>query len=333
MISRRSCETPRLATRHHSKAAKHDYPDNLRLELNRSPTRPPGRNRIEIPKITKRTQSQHRSVLHKGCQLAYEIRGSGPPVVFIQGVGVHGSAWAPQFEALAARFQCLSFDNRGLGRSLPLGSVPLTIKQMAEDTLALMDAQGWASAHLVGHSMGGLVALEAALSARSRVQSLALLCSFPRGRDATRVTPGMVWTGLRTRIGTRAQRRKAFLEIVAPPDVRAANDPARLAADLAPLFGHDLADQPPVSMKQLSAMVRYDATPRLHELAGLPVLVVSAALDRIAPPEVGRGMAAAILGARFVEIPRASHGATILEAERINELLLDHLIRSDCAGT
>jgi pimeloyl-ACP methyl ester carboxylesterase len=240
---------------------------------------------------------------------------------------VHGVAWAPQIDALAAHFQCLSFDNRGLGLSQPLGA-SLRIAQMAEDTLALMDAQGWESAHLVGHSMGGLIALHAALSARARVQSLSLLSSFPRGRDATRLTPGMIWTGLRTRIGTRAQRRRAFLEIVAPPAIRKAADTARLAADLAPLFGHDLADQPAVTMKQLSAMVRYDARPRLHELAGLPVLVVSATLDRIVSPEVGRAMAAAIPGARFVEIPSASHGVAILEAGRINALLLDHLTQS-----
>jgi pimeloyl-ACP methyl ester carboxylesterase len=262
------------------------------------------------------------SVLHNGCQLTYESQGSGPPAVFIQGVGVHGGAWAPQINVLAAHYECLSFDNRGMGGSQPLGA-RLTIEQMAEDTLALMDAQGWESAHLVGHSMGGMIALHVALSARNRARSLSLLCSFPRGRDATRLTPGMFWTGLRTRIGTRPQRRKAFLEIVMPRAALEQSDSAGLAAKLAPLFGHDLADQPPVSMKQLSAMGRYDATPRLHELVGLPTLVVSATHDRIARPEVGRAMAAAIPGARFIEIPDASHGATIQHSERINALLLE----------
>ena len=93
---------------------------------------------------------------------------------------MHGGAWAPQIEALSGRFQCLSFDNRGLGQSQPLGA-RLTVEQMAEDALALMDAQGWASAHLIGHSMGGLIALQGALSARARVLSLSLLCTFARG--------------------------------------------------------------------------------------------------------------------------------------------------------
>ena len=117
-----------------------------------------------------------------------------------------------------------------------------------------------------------------------------------------------------------------------PPSALEASDTAGLAAKLAPLFGHDLADQPAVSMKQLSAMARYDATSRLGELAGLPTLVVSAEHDRIARPEIGRAMAAAISGARFVEIPGASHGVTILEAERINALLRDHLRQVDYTG-
>ena len=199
---------------------------------------------------------------------------------------------------------------------------------MAQVTLALREAQTWPSAHLVGHSMGGLIALHVALSACERVRSLSLLCSFLRGRDTLRLTPAMLRTGLRTRIGTKPHRRKAFLEIVMPPSALDRSDHARMASELAPLVGHDLAGQPPVSTKQLSALVRYDATPRLHQLAGLPTLVRSAAQDRIASPDVGRSMATAIPGARFIEIPDASHAATIQHAERVNALLLDHVRRS-----
>jgi pimeloyl-ACP methyl ester carboxylesterase len=67
--------------------------------------------------------------------------------------------------------------------------------KLGADTVALMDAQGWPWAHLIGHSMGGVIALEVALAARHRVRSLSLLCAFPWGRDATRLTPGMLWTG------------------------------------------------------------------------------------------------------------------------------------------
>src|SRR5262245_21861901 len=138
---------------------------------------------------------------HRGCRLAYAVSGQGPPVVFIQGTGVHGSGWGPQVEELAAHYQCLSFDNRAIGASQPMGA-KITVEQISEDARALMDAQGWKTAHIVGHSLGGLVALHLGLSARSRVRSLALLCSFSRGSDATSLSWQMFWLGLRTYLGT-----------------------------------------------------------------------------------------------------------------------------------
>lgn len=266
---------------------------------------------------------------HRGCSLAYEARGErGPAVLFIQGVGVHGGGWGPQVEALAGRYRCLTFDNRGMGRSQPLGG-PLAVEQMADDALALMDARGWEAAHVVGHSLGGLVAQHLAFAARPRVRSLALLCTFARGADATRPTAWMVWVGMQTRIGTRRMRRRAFLRLVVPPAALNGIDRDALAARLAALFGHDLGVQPAVAMKQLRAMGRYDATPRLGELAGLPTLVVAAESDRIAPPRVGRALAAGIPGARYVELADASHGVPLVEPERINALLLDHFARVD----
>ena len=151
---------------------------------------------------------------HRGCDLSYSVRGTGPAVLLIQGAGVHGSGWQPQVDELQDRYRCLSFDNRGIGRSQPIGS-RLTIEQMADDALALMDAEGWESAHVVGHSMGGPIALQLALAARGRVKSLSLLCTFGRGRDVTSPSAWMIWMGLRTRCGTRRMRRLAFLEMAA----------------------------------------------------------------------------------------------------------------------
>lgn len=266
------------------------------------------------------------SHLHKGCALAYEVRGSGPPVIFIQGLGIHGCAWAPQIDALAPHYECLSFDNRGLGLSQPRGAA-LTIEQMADDTLALMDARRWESAHVVGQSMGGLIAVHVALAARARVRSLSLLCSFPRGRDALPASLEMLRKWTQVRFGSKAQRRKALLEIMMPGAALASGDHDRLAAELATRFGHDLADHPPVATRQLFALIRYDATARLHELAGLPTLVLNGAHDGIAPPHFGRAIAAAIPGARFVEIPGASHAAAIRHAPHVNSLLLHHFSR------
>jgi pimeloyl-ACP methyl ester carboxylesterase len=261
---------------------------------------------------------------HRGCSLSWFIEGDGPPVMMIQGTGVGATGWRPQSEALSAHYRCLCFDNRGFGESQPFDGA-LTVEAMAEDALALMDAQGWRSAHVMGHSLGGLVAQYVAGKAPSRVRSLSLLCTFPSGAIPTRLTPWILAVGLRSRLGTRRMRRHAFLEMVLPPEELARADKDALAQRLSELFGHDLADQPPVVMHQFRAMQRGDATPFLRELGSIPTLVVSASQDRIAPPFGGRALAKGIPGARYVEFPGASHGVPIQLAERVNALLLEHL--------
>jgi pimeloyl-ACP methyl ester carboxylesterase len=268
-----------------------------------------------------------RSIEFRGCRLSYSLEGEGPPVILIQGVGVCGSGWTPQVQALRPHFQCLSFDNRGIGDSQPAG-VRITVPQMAEDAFRLMDDAGWDSAHVVGHSLGGPVSLEMALMRPDRVRSLSLLCTSARGADATRLTGRMLWLGLRSRVGTRRARRRAFLQLVMPPEALRTVDADALAAQLAPLFGHDLADQPPVSMQQLGALRAYDASSRLGHLVGMPALVMSAAHDPIAPPRFGRALAAGIAGARFVEFSDASHGLPLQHPERVNALLMEHLAGS-----
>jgi pimeloyl-ACP methyl ester carboxylesterase len=111
------------------------------------------------------------SISFQGCSLSFSEQGTGEPVVFIQGVGLHGEGWRPQTEVLQMAFRCVTFDNRGMGASQPLTG-KLTLEQMATDTLAVMDAAGIASAHLVGHSLGGCIAQQVALAFPSRVKSL-----------------------------------------------------------------------------------------------------------------------------------------------------------------
>ncbi len=74
-------------------------------------------------------------VEQQGCRLAATVSGSGPRVVFIQGVGLHGDGWLPQVSWLDRAFACMRFDNRGIGKSQPLGSA-LSVERMAEDVRA-----------------------------------------------------------------------------------------------------------------------------------------------------------------------------------------------------
>jgi pimeloyl-ACP methyl ester carboxylesterase len=261
---------------------------------------------------------------HVAAKIAYQTQGQGPPVLFIQGVGVPGCGWGPQVEGVAGRFCCAAFDHRGLGQSSAVKG-RLSVADLVGDTLALMDHLGWADAHLVGHSMGGVIAQQLALDARNRVRSLSLLCTFARGKDAARLSPWIAWVGLRTRVGSRSMRRRAFLEMILPRSQRRGADLEALATQHGAFFGRDLADQPPVVMKQLQALAGHDQSARLPELGGLPTLVVSGTEDRLALPTYGRALAGAISGARYVQFAGAAHGLPLARPAELNALLAEHL--------
>ena len=265
------------------------------------------------------------TIENNGCQLAFRLLGSGPPILFIQGVGVHGDGWAPQVDALSDRFTCLTFDNRGLGRSQPQATAKLSIDDMVADCLAIGDAVAWDRFHVVGHSMGGHIASALALATPDRVKSLALMCTSLRGKDMPPLTPSMLWTSLRSRVGPRRSRRSAFLEFVLPSSRLLNDDLVDWAGRLEDIFGHDLADTPPIVLDQVRAYRRHDPTPQLERLHGIPTLVVAAEEDPLAPPRLGRALAAAIPSARYVEVPDASHGVTVTHADEINALVAAHI--------
>ena len=259
----------------------------------------------------------------KDATIHYELQGQGEPVLFIQGCGVTGSGWDPQVMELSANFQCLTFDNRGIGRS-KTSDPALTVEKMAADALALMTAIGWESAHIVGHSLGGVIAQQLALDAPERVRSLSLLCTFSKGAEGARVTPSIAWMGLKTRLGTRAMRRRAFLRMLFPSEFLAGIRAEELASSLAPVIGRDLADWPPIVMKQLKALGKHDRTSELRKLMNIPTLVVSAEKDPIALTHYGRLLCLNIPGAGYLEIKGASHGVALQDPRLINNILADH---------
>lgn len=259
-------------------------------------------------------------VEHAGCALHAWRQGSGPPVLWIQGTGVGARGWAPQLDALAPRWEGLAWDHRGFGQSQPVGA-EVSVAQLAQDARVLLDAVGWERAHVVGHSLGGLVALELARQERARVRSLALLCTFATGAVPLRPSWSVLWPGLRSKIGSLRARRQAFLELVLTPDEHAAPDPDTRAELLGERFGHDLAQTPPVVMAQMRAMGRCDLSGVLPSLEGLPTLVLSAQHDRLAPPWAGEALAAGIPGARFVLLEGAAHAVPVTQPERVNAAL------------
>jgi 3-oxoadipate enol-lactonase len=255
--------------------------------------------------------------------VSYSRTGTGEPVLLIQGVGAVGNAWRPQIDALASRYSVITIDNRGIGAS-SITEGALTIESMADDAVAILDAEGIGRCHVVGHSMGGLIAMQIALTSPRRVKSLTLLCTFPDGRSGSRLTWNTFLTGVRTRLGTRRSRRNAFLSLVLSKAGMRRSVRDELAVRMTGLFARDLAEQPPIIMRQLRAMSRYDAKWRLRCLSSIRTLVVSGEEDRIAKPEYGWALALAIRSATYVELKGAAHAVPIESPQLINGLLLEH---------
>src|SRR4029077_21119 len=111
-------------------------------------------------------------------EMYYEEHGSGDPLLLVMGLAADSTAWMFQLPDFARHYRTIVFDNRGVGRSSkPAG--PYTIHQMADDAAGLLDALDVRRAHVVGVSMGGMIAQELALRHPARVRGLVLGCTFP----------------------------------------------------------------------------------------------------------------------------------------------------------
>jgi len=114
-----------------------------------------------------------------GLPIAFELRGTGTPIVLVAGTGYPGATWAPELvEPLAEHHAVLTFDHRGTGAT-PSTAGPYSTRGFATDALALIDALGLEAVHVVGHSMGGRVAQWMALDRPDRVRTIVLAATGP----------------------------------------------------------------------------------------------------------------------------------------------------------
>jgi len=261
--------------------------------------------------------------------LFYDTAGDkGPRVLLLQGVGAVGEGWRLQIDHLATDHRVAWLDNRGIGRSDPrCGEV--SIPAMASDGLALLDHLGWERAHIVGHSMGGILAQEMALRAPSRAQSLSLLSTLRRGRDVLRPSLSSMVGFVRMKLGSPRARWLAFCEMAFPRSWMRAQDPDLLLARVQASFCHDLIDSPPIMGKQLFALFRHTASDKLSALGEIPTLVLTGALDQVVPTAYSDDLAARVPGARLERLAEAGHGIILQCADEVNRLLRAHFARAE----
>lgn len=114
----------------------------------------------------------------KDVTLYYEVHGKGFPLLLIAGLGSDSSSWLGVIHKLSKNFQVIVFDNRGCGRS-DITCRKYTIRQMAQDTIKLLDFLKIEQTHILGHSMGGYIAQELAINYPDRVDKLILESTAP----------------------------------------------------------------------------------------------------------------------------------------------------------
>lgn len=260
-----------------------------------------------------------------GTWLRWQEHGDpdGEPVLLIMGLGGSSRAWWRLLPDLEAGRRLITFDNRGTGESSRVRGT-LSMRDMVEDAIAVMDGADLASAHVIGVSMGGMIAQNLALDHRDRVRSLLLGCTTPVGRAGLPPWRLLAATALRPAIGPR----RTF-DVVAPSLYAAEtreHGQERIAEDLR-VRGAETTPGATV-LAQMVAVTGHDTRRRLGELSGLPVTVLHGEADALVPVARGRALAAGIPGSDLVLLPGCGHMLTTDAGERASAAVVEHLDRA-----
>jgi 3-oxoadipate enol-lactonase len=248
----------------------------------------------------------NRNASNGALRIAYKLQGTmrrrRPWLVLIQGMGFDRSGWEPVLPALRRRFRLVLVDNRGTGRSgRPDGS--FTVADMAGDVVAVLDAAGIGRAHVLGASLGGMVAQELAITRPERVDRLVLACTTP-GWPAGYPMPA---ASLRLIMATRgmpleaARRRHTEHALSAHAGQQ---DPALVGRLM------EVQGVRPVAQEVLSAQAiagaRYAGRLRQGRI-GARTLVMHGSADTVVDPRNAKLLAGRITGARLVIFPGLGH--------------------------
>ena len=255
-----------------------------------------------------------------GYRLYYETHGEGFPLVLIRGLGSNMEHWYEQIPAFSPHYKVITFNNRGIGRS-SAPEQPWSIKQMAGDAAALINQAAGGQAHVLGISMGGMIAQELALGWPEKVASVVLTATHCGGAhkvmptDETMELFAKLVNG--TTLAEQMEGRKALFSLETldhRPEVLERYTQVAAA----------YACPPEVMQGQWQAIQEFDTYDRLPRISA-PTLVLAGADDRLVPQGNADILARRIPGAKLAVIPQAGHQLVIEAPQATNATVLEFL--------
>jgi 3-oxoadipate enol-lactonase len=271
-----------------------------------------------------------RAIATDGTPIAYQVFGrrDGEALLMIQGLGADSRGWALQRFPFGRRFRCYNVDNRGVGGSAGAPH-PLSLEQMADDAVAVLDDAGVERAHIMGASMGGAIAQIVSVRYPERVRSLVLACTSCRHHEWRREL-FEEWSAAVLERGMGALSADALRWLVGPRLHRRFGIWLNLMARIL------LQATPENFAAQVQAILDADDSVRFElETVRAPTLVITGSQDLLTPLGDAEELTELIPTARLIELRGAAHALMVEAPNAFNRAVLSFLteVSTDCLVT
>jgi 3-oxoadipate enol-lactonase len=252
--------------------------------------------------------------LVNGTNLYFEVRGRGEPLLLIQGLAGGANAWFRQVSVFEKYYTVIVFDARGLDRS-DLSAVPYTLPVMVGDVIGLLDHLNIKKAHILGTSLGGLIAQAIAVDYPDRIMKLLLVSTFA-GTDILTTSPALVQVN-NFSLGMHSNETLKYFVSLAfnKPFYR---ESIRILSLFRPRFVYE------GYFTQMRTMGEFSMVDRLHLLKA-PTLIMTGSEDKIVPCENSRLLASRIPHSKLLIVEDGSHAFFLEMAGRFNTEVLRFL--------